>query len=80
MMDDNQMEHHHHHDKEELEQAQAKLRAAFKKIPHKIPLFLFTSPGRNEPYNQAGRQVISVGGTHGGGGPHIRGSAPFDGA
>lgn len=60
MMDDNQMEHHHHHDKEELEQAQAKLRAAFKKIPHKIPLFLFTSPGRNEPYNQAGRQVISA--------------------
>jgi thioredoxin reductase (NADPH) len=40
------------------EQAQTELRAIFEKIPKEIPLFLFTSPGKNVPFCQAARQVI----------------------
>ncbi|MBE9530639.1 MAG: FAD-dependent oxidoreductase [Proteobacteria bacterium] len=39
-------------------QAQAELRAVFEKLPNEIPLFLFTSPGKNDPFCHAARQVI----------------------
>jgi len=40
------------------EQAQARLRELFGKMPHEIPLILFTRPGKNEAYSEAARQVI----------------------
>ena len=48
------------------EQAQAELRAIFEKMPNEIPLFLFTSPGKNDPFCQAAREVIRA----------VRGMAP----
>jgi len=42
----------------QLEQAQAQLMAMFASMEHEVPLVLFTSPARNEPLNQATRQVI----------------------
>ena len=41
-------------------QAQAELQAVLKNIPHEIPLFLFTSQGKNDLFSQAARQVISA--------------------
>jgi thioredoxin reductase (NADPH) len=41
-----------------LEQAQAQLIAVFEKMPFEIPLILFTSPAKNEPFSQTARQVI----------------------
>lgn len=41
-----------------LEQAQAQLIEALEKMPQEVPLLLFTSPGKNEPYCEAARQVI----------------------
>ncbi|MFB3924514.1 MAG: FAD-dependent oxidoreductase [Syntrophales bacterium] len=40
------------------EKAGVQLKAFFGKIPHEIVFYLFTSPGENEPFNQAARQVI----------------------
>jgi thioredoxin reductase (NADPH) len=40
------------------EAAQAQLVALFRQMPHPIPLYLFTAPGRNEVYSDAARQVI----------------------
>ena len=42
----------------QTEQAQAQLRAMFESMTQEVPLILFTSPGQNEPLNQATRQVI----------------------
>jgi thioredoxin reductase (NADPH) len=39
-------------------QAQAELQAIFENMPNEIPLFLFTSPGTNDLFSQAARQVI----------------------
>ena len=41
-----------------LEQAQAQLINTFEKMPHEVPLFLFTDPFKNEPFNDAARQLI----------------------
>ena len=41
-----------------LEQAQAQLINTFEKMPHEVPLFLFTNPFKNEPFNDAARQLI----------------------
>jgi len=41
-----------------LEQAQAQLIEALGKMPHEVPLLLFTSPGKNEPYCESARKVI----------------------
>lgn len=40
------------------EEAQAQLAKVFEKMPYEIPLLLFTSPAKNEQFNQAARQVI----------------------
>jgi thioredoxin reductase (NADPH) len=40
------------------ERAQAQLIEALQKIPNEVPLILFASPGRNDPYCDAARQVI----------------------
>lgn len=37
---------------------QAGLEAVFQKMPHEIPLVLFTNPRKNEIFNQANRQLI----------------------
>ena len=34
------------------------LRAIFEKIPNKIPLILFSSPGKNDLFCKAGREII----------------------
>ena len=41
-----------------FEQAHAQLMAVFEKMPNDVPLLLFTSPGKNEPFVEAARQVI----------------------
>lgn len=41
---------------EQVEQAQ--LVEVFKKMPHEVPLLFFTSPGRNDPLCEGGRQLI----------------------
>ena len=41
-----------------FEQAQAQLAMVFEKMPYEIPLLLFASPGKNDLFNQAARQVI----------------------
>jgi thioredoxin reductase (NADPH) len=52
-------EHELHDDKEkEAWQIERELRAAFDEMPNKIPLLLFTSPTKNEPFNDATRQII----------------------
>jgi thioredoxin reductase (NADPH) len=38
----------------------ARLEKMFANMPHPIPLFLFTEPGVNEPFNSAARQVIRL--------------------
>jgi len=43
-----------------VEQEQAQLAAIFKKIPHKIPLLLFTGPGKNELFSQTAQQMIGA--------------------
>jgi thioredoxin reductase (NADPH) len=46
-------------EKEEmLAEAQGQLIDILDKIPYEIPLFLFTSPGKNDLFTQAARQVI----------------------
>lgn len=40
------------------EAAKAQLVAFFRAMPHPIPLYLFADPGKNEPFNEAARQVI----------------------
>ncbi len=42
------------------EQAEAKLKALFKQMKHKIPLFLFSQNDVNEPFTNATRQVIKA--------------------
>lgn len=42
----------------ELDQVQEQLKNAFKNIPNEIPLVLFTSPGENDLFSDASRQVI----------------------
>lgn len=42
------------------EKAEARLREIFEKMPHPVPLFLFTDEGRNEPFNQAAREVLQI--------------------
>jgi len=41
-----------------LEQAQTELIGIFEKMPYEVPLVLFTSPAKNEVFNQACRQII----------------------
>jgi thioredoxin reductase (NADPH) len=41
-----------------LEQAQARLVATFEKMPYEVPLLLFTSPLKNDPFCEGARQVI----------------------
>jgi thioredoxin reductase (NADPH) len=45
-------------EKEVQEQAQAELIAVFQKMPHEIPLVLYTDSGKNEIFSQAARQLI----------------------
>jgi thioredoxin reductase (NADPH) len=45
-------------EKEMQEQAQAELMAVFQKMPHEIPLVLFTDSGKNEIFSQGARQLI----------------------
>jgi thioredoxin reductase (NADPH) len=40
------------------EQAQAELIAVFEKMPHEIPLVLFTDSGKNEIFSEGARQLI----------------------
>jgi thioredoxin reductase (NADPH) len=40
------------------EKAEAHLKDLFQKMPHEISLILFTDPNKNEPFNEAARQVI----------------------
>lgn len=42
----------------ELDQAQEHVKNLFKNIPNDISLFLFTSPGKNDVFSDANRQVI----------------------
>jgi len=42
------------------EKAEAQLKETFEKMPHDISLVLVASPGTEEPYSQAARQVIRV--------------------
>jgi thioredoxin reductase (NADPH) len=37
---------------------ESQLVEVFKKMPHEIPLLLFTSPGRNDPFCEGARQLI----------------------
>jgi thioredoxin reductase (NADPH) len=41
-----------------LEQAQAQLIEVFRKMPHEVPMILFTRRGQNEAYSDAARQLI----------------------
>jgi len=41
-----------------LEQAQAQLIEVFRKMPHEVPLVLFTRPAHNEAFSDAARQLI----------------------
>ncbi len=45
-------------EKDKVNEIQAELKAVFENIQNEIPLLLFTSPGENEPFCQATRQVI----------------------
>jgi thioredoxin reductase (NADPH) len=40
------------------QETQAQLVEVFKKMPHEVPLLLFTSPGRNDPFCEGARQLI----------------------
>ena len=40
------------------EQAQAELAKTFEEMPYEIPLLLFTSPLKNDPFCEAARQAI----------------------
>ena len=42
----------------EMERAKAQLAKIFEEMPNEIPLFLFTSPGQNDVFSQAARQVV----------------------
>ncbi len=41
-----------------LEQAQAQMIEVFRKMPHEVPLFLFTSRSQNDAFTDAARQLI----------------------
>lgn len=41
-----------------LQQAQEQVKDIFRKIPEKIPLILFTQPGKNDVFSDANRQLI----------------------
>ena len=41
-----------------LEQAQAQLIEVFRKMPHEVPLFLFTRQAHNDAFSDAARQLI----------------------
>ncbi len=41
-----------------LEQAQSQIKAAFQNMTHEIPVLLFTTPGKNEPFCKSAREVI----------------------
>lgn len=45
-------------DQQQMAAVQAKLKAFFAGMKHDVPLFLFSEPGRNDPFVQAARQVI----------------------
>lgn len=47
-----------HSEKAMQEKAEAQLKDVFLNMPHEVSLVLFTDPARNEPYNQAAREVI----------------------
>lgn len=57
-MDGNPIDGREQMERAMLEQAQAQLGALFQKLPHEIPLILFTGPGKNDLFSQATRQVI----------------------
>jgi len=42
------------------EKAEARLRELFEKMPYPASIFLFTDEGRNEPFNQAAREVLQI--------------------
>ena len=44
----------------EEEKVRAQLEELFANMPNPVPLFLFTEPGVNEPFNQAARQIIRL--------------------
>ena len=44
----------------EEERVRAQLEKLFQNMPNQIPLFLFTEPGVNEPFNSGARQVIRL--------------------
>jgi thioredoxin reductase (NADPH) len=41
-----------------LEEAQAKMIEVFRKMPHEVPLFLFTSRAQNDAFSDAARKLI----------------------
>ncbi len=47
-----------HSEQAMLDQPQAQMISAFQKMPHVVPLLLFTTPDKNVPYCDAARQVI----------------------
>jgi thioredoxin reductase (NADPH) len=47
-------------EKAAVEHAHAELKALFKKMPHKIPLLLFTRTGENDIFCEAARQAIGM--------------------
>ena len=55
---DNHEHDHDHMDHEEMKQAQAQMEEAFGKMPHKVPLLLFTLAGKNDTFADVARQVI----------------------
>ena len=44
----------------DLDQVQDQVKNLFKNIPNHIPLLLFTSPGKNDVFSNANRQVIGA--------------------
>ena len=42
------------------EKTEARLRELFEKMPHPAPIFLFADRGKNEPFNQAAREILQI--------------------
>ncbi len=42
------------------EKAYRQLKELFEKMPHEVPLLLFTAKGEKEPFNQAARQILQA--------------------
>jgi len=59
-------EHGNRAENEEEAQAEAQLKDMFRGMPHDVPLMLFTSPGKNDVFCDAARQIIRT----------VRGFAP----